>query len=145
MGVVRHPRQPAVAILEGMDGEEDGGEHPDPQQRMQGLLPLRLGEPRDEFLHGARGVERGGGLEDDADFLSLRVEGGDGVRLGLVAAAAPLVLGAVAEQVAVQLAGHVFGDRDLLEGIENLIHDVGVACDLLFIAGRELRDAQTPE
>lgn len=49
-----------------------------------------------------------------------------------------LVLGAVAEQVPMELADHVFRDRALLKGIEHLIHDVGVSGDFLLVAGFEL-------
>ena len=44
-----------------------------------------------------------------------------------------------------ELADHVFRNRDLLEGIEHLIHDIGVTGDLLFVARRELGDVQATQ
>ncbi len=44
-----------------------------------------------------------------------------------------------------ELADHVFRDRDLFEGIEHLIHHVGITGDLLFVAGLELGDIQAPQ
>lgn len=128
-----------------MNGEEDDDEAADEQQRMQGALAVGLGEPGDERLHLARGVERRGGLEDDADLLSIGIEGGDVVGQSLVVAAMALVLGAVAQEVLMELADHVLRNGNLLEGIEHLIHDIGVSGDLLLIARLELGDVQTAE
>ncbi len=67
------------------------------------------------------------------------------VRQCLVMAAMAFVLGAVAQEVLMKLADHVFRDGDLIEGIEHLIHDIGVARDLLLIASFELGEVQTAE
>ena len=55
------------------------------------------------------------------------------------------VLRAVAQEILMELTDHVFRDRDLLEGIEYLIHDIGVASDLLLVPCLELRDAQAAQ
>ncbi len=128
-----------------MDGEEDDDEAADEQQRMQGALAVGLCEPGDESLHLARGVEGRGGLEDDADLLSIGIEGGDVVGQGLVVAAVAFVLRAVTQEVLMELADHVFRDGDLIEGIKHLIHDIGVAGDLLLIACLELGDVKAAE
>lgn len=81
-------------------------------------------------------------MEDDADFVAIGIERGDVVGQRLVMAAMPLVLRAVARQVLVELADHVLGDGDLLEGIEHLIHHVGATRDLLLIAGFKIGDVR---
>ena len=58
-------------------------------------------------------------------------------------AAMAFVLRAVAQEVLMKLADHVFRDGDLIEGIEHLIHDMSVARDLLLIASFELGDVQS--
>lgn len=65
------------------------------------------------------------------------------IRQRFVVAAMAFVLRAVAQEVLMELADHVFRDGDLLEGIEHLIHDIGVASDLLLIACLELGDVQS--
>ena len=56
-----------------------------------------------------------------------------------------LVLGAVAQQVLMELADHVFRDGDLLEGIKHLIHDIGITRDLPLIASLELGDVPSAQ
>ena len=138
-----HTGEAAIAILKRMDGEEDDDEAADEQKRMKRALAVGLDESSDEGLHLARGIEGRGGLEDDADLFAIGIEGGDVVRQGLVVAAMPLVLGAVAQEVLMELADHVLRNRDLLEGIKHLIHDIGVTGDLLLVACFELRDVQS--
>ncbi len=140
-----HAGEAAIAVLKGMDGEKDDDEAADEQQRMQRALSVGLGEPGDECLHLARGIEWRGGLEDDADLFAIGIEGGDVVRQCLVVAAMALVLRAVAQEVLMELADHVLGDGDLLEGIKHLIHDIGVTGDLLLIACLELGDVQAAQ
>ena len=41
-----------------------------------------------------------------------------------------------------ELADHVFRDRNLLEGVEHLIHNVGISGDFLLVAGFELGDVE---
>jgi hypothetical protein len=84
-------------------------------------------------------------LEDDADFFSVGIEGGDVVGHGFVVTAMARILGAVTQEVAMELADHVFRDGDLPEGIAHLIHDVGITGDLLFIPGLEFGDVQAAE
>lgn len=138
-----HAGEAAIAILKRMDGEEDDDEAAYEQQRVQGALAVGLDEPGDECLHLARRIERRGGLEDNADLFAIRIEGGDVIRQCLVMAAMAGVLGAVTQEVLMELADHVFRDGDLLEGIEHLIHDIGVTGDLLLIACLELGDVQS--
>lgn len=140
-----HAGEAAIAVLKRMDGKEDDDEAADEQQRMQGAFAFGLGEPGNEGLHLARRVEWRDGLKDDADLLSIRIEGGDVVWQRLVVAAVALVLGAVAQEVLMELADHVLRDGNLLEGIEHLIHDIGVSGNLLLIARLELGDVQAAE
>ena len=128
-----------------MDGKEDNDKAADEQQRVQGTLAVGLGEPGNERLHLARGVEGRGGLEDDADLFAIGIEGRDVIRQRLVVAAMALILRAIAQEVLMELADHVLGDGDLLEGIKHLIHDIGVSGDLLFIACLELGDVQSAQ
>ena len=78
----------------------------------------------------------------DADLRAGLVEGGDAVRVGLVAAAMPVVLLAVAQQDLVQLLDVVLGERDVLPGREHQVHHLGVAGHFLFVAGGEGLDLQ---
>ena len=82
-------------------------------------------------------VEGAGGLEDDAKLAAIGIEGSDVVRQRLPLATMTLVLGAVLKEVAMELPQHVRGERDLAGVSEDLLHDKGVACDLLLIAGSE--------
>ena len=99
----------------------------------------------DELGHQPGRIERRRGLEDDADLLAVLVEGDDVVGAGLVAAAVPLVLLAVDEQVAVQLLDVVFGDRDVFPRPEHKLHRLGIAGDLLLVAGGEGFDLEVGE
>ena len=47
----------------------------------------------------------------------------------------PFILLAVGKQVAVQLPDMVFRDWDVLPGVEHLVHYLGIADNLLFVAG----------
>ena len=94
------------------------------------------------LAHQPGGVERAGGLKDDADLVAARIEGRDAVGRGLVVAPVPLVLVAVAQEVAVQLLDVVLGDRDVGRGREDRLHDLCVAGNLLLVAGAEGLDVQ---
>ena len=56
-----------------------------------------------------------------------------------------LVLRAVLKQIAMELLQHVRGERDLASVREDLLHDEGVARDLLFIASGEGLGLQATE
>jgi hypothetical protein len=101
-----------------------------------------LVHPGHQFRHQAGRVEGRRRLEHDADLRADFVEGGDAVRVGLVVAAMPGVLLAVAQQDLVQLLDVVLGERDVLPGREHQIHQLGVAGHLLLVAGGEGLDLQ---
>ena len=54
----------------------------------------------------------------------------------------PLVFFAVAQQVAVKLLDVIFGDGDVLPGMEDGFHDLGITGDFLLIASVELFNFQ---
>ena len=84
-------------------------------------------------------------MKDDADLLAIGIEGGDVIGQRFVVSAMALVFGAVAQEVLMELADHVFRKGDLPEGIEHLIHDIGIPGDFLLVACFELGDVQAPE
>jgi len=63
----------------------------------------------------------------------------------LILSSMTLVLGTVAEKVAVQLLQMIFCDRDVGKGTEDGLHDFGVSGDFLFIASVEFLDLQLGE
>lgn len=87
-------------------------------------------------------VEGRGRLEHNADRFAVLIKGGDVVGKRLVFAAMPLVLLAVAQKVAVQLFDVILGDGDVLPGMEDCLRDLGIAGNLLFVAGVEPFDFQ---
>lgn len=128
-----------------MNGEEGDDEDADAQQRVQSGVGLGAAMPVEQRVHVRGCVERAGGLEHDAQLAAIGIEGGDVVRQRLPFATMALVLGAVLKEIAVKLPQHVRGERDLAEVREDLLHDKGVACDLLLIAGDEGLRLQTTE
>ncbi len=116
----------------------DFKKHHDKDRDGQECMPPPVGlcclEPRDQFGHPSRRFERACGFEDDANLIAALIERGDVVGSGLVAAAVPVVLLAVAQQIAMQLKDVVLGDRDVVMGFEHALHDLGIARDLLLIA-----------
>ena len=137
--------QPAVAVLKGMDFQKHHDEGRDDQQRVKAPVLLLPGHPFHQLGHAARRVEGRGGLEHHAKALAIFVEGFDVVGKRLVGAAMPLVLGRVDQQVAVELADVVLGERDRVIGAEDRLHHLGVAGDLLLVAGGERADADVGE
>ena len=101
-----------------------------------------LVHPGHQLRHQAGRVEGRGRLEHDTDLRAVLVEGGDAVRVGLVVAAMPGVLLAVAQQDLVQLLDVVLGERDVLPGREHQVHQLGVAGHFLLVAGGEGLDLQ---
>lgn len=124
----------AIAILEGVDLEEDNREESGDEEGMEGLGFEGLGGEGDELSHEAGGGEGGGGLEGDADFAAVLIEGGDAIGGGLVLVAMVGVFLAVGEEVAVELLDVVFGEREVGPGLEDQLHPFGVTGDLLLIA-----------
>ena len=88
-------------------------------------------------FHQPRRVEGRGRLEDDANAAAVRVEGLDVVGQRLVAAPVALVLVGVFEQDAMKLPDGVLGERDVGAGLEDQLHQLGVARDLLLVAAAE--------
>jgi hypothetical protein len=76
---------------------------------------------------------------------AISVEGGDVVRQCFPLATMAFVLGAVLQEIAMELAQHVCRERNLAGMGEHLFHDKGVACDFLFIASGERFRLQTAQ
>ena len=57
----------------------------------------------------------------------------------------PLILVAVAQQIAVQLTDMVFVDGDVCPGMKHRFHDIGVSSDFLLVAAVERFDLQFGE
>ena len=53
----------------------------------------------------------------------------------------PLILDRVGQQVAMELADMVLGQRNCVKGVEDRLHHLGIAGDLLLIARGERADA----
>src|SRR5215469_14314141 len=117
-----------------MDGQEHHNENPNQYQGMLRFFANRLIEPINEFLHPAWRLEWRRRFEHDAQTFAIRAKGFYMVRHFLVVTAMFLILAAVFEKNAVELLDVVFGDRYGFETLENHVHRVGVACDLLLIA-----------
>lgn len=83
---------------------------------MQALFVNRLADPGDQLLHHARRVEPARRLEHHPDLPAFGVERDHVVAQGLVGAAVPLVLGAVAQQGEVELADMVLGQAQVVMG-----------------------------
>ena len=110
---------------------------------MQLLFGLRRRNPSDELGYPARRFKQSlRSLEHDADLLSLGVERGDVIGRRLVAAAMPIVLDAVLQEIAVSLPDVILGEGDIGIRLEYEFHDFGIARDLLLIAGGERLDLQ---
>ena len=107
-------REASIAILERVHGEEDDGEDADAQQGVEAGIGLGAAVPREERLHVRGGLERAGGLENDPEFATIGIEGGDVIWQRLPVAAVPFVLQAELEKVAMQLAQDIGGKRDSL-------------------------------
>ncbi|MBV6500652.1 MAG: hypothetical protein CJBNEKGG_03137 [Prosthecobacter sp.] len=128
-----------------MNGEEGDDEDANAQQRVQSSVSLGTAMPVEQRVHVRGCVERAGGLEHDAQLAAIGIEGGDVIRQRLPFATVALVLGAVLKEIAMKLPQHVRGERDLAEVREDLLHDKGVAGDLLLIASDEGLCLQTTE
>ena len=87
--------KPAIAVLERMNGEKDDYKNADPQQGMQPGIRLGAAVPVQQSIHVARCIEGAGGLEDNAQLPSLRIESGNVIRQGFPIAAMALVLDTV--------------------------------------------------
>ena len=55
------------------------------------------------------------------------------------------ILLAVTQKVAVQLLEMVLGDVDVVKGVKNHLHRLGIACNLLLIAAVKFLDFQLGE
>ena len=96
--------------------QEHDHEHCDDQQWVKPLrLSLRLG-PSHQLRHQKWRIEWRSRLKDDTDLDAIFIECGHTVRVGLVLAAMPDVLLAVAQQHLVQLLEVILGKRDVLPG-----------------------------
>ena len=140
--MVRMRDQTTVAVLKRMDRQKHDHENADGEKRMNLALAARGIEPCDEFGHQTWRIEWRRSLKNDTDLFSVFVERGDAVRRCLVTAAMPGVFLAVDEQVTVNLLDVVFGDGNVLPRVENRLHRLGIARDLLFVAGGEGFDIQ---
>src|SRR5215469_4146915 len=120
-----------------MDGQEHHNENPNQYQGMLRFFANRLIEPINEFLHPAWRLEWRRRFEHDAQTFAIRAKGFYMVRHFFVVSAMLLILAAVFEKNAVELLDVVFGDRYGLETLENHVHRIGIAGDLLLIAARE--------
>jgi hypothetical protein len=72
-----------------------------------------------------------------ATWYTVRVDGDNVIAQFLVSAAMVLVLLAVTEQGLVELVDMVFRQAQIFIGLEHQVHCLGVARDLLLVAGRE--------
>lgn len=133
----QHPRQSAIAVLEGVDGEEHHVEYADGQQRMLAAVFQRGACPIHQCLHFPWGVKRGGSPENHPKAFARYVEGFHMVVQGFVLPPVACVLVAVAEQHGVELFQVVFSQGNVVMALENGFHCVRVACYFLFITGLE--------
>ena len=101
---------------------------------MMDLFVDRLVVPIDQLFHPSGRLKRRGGFKHDAETLAVLPEGFDVVRHGLVFAPMFLVLGAVLQQDPMQLLQVIFRRRDGVIPVEDHVHRVGVATDLLLVA-----------
>lgn len=83
-GCVMDPREPAVAVLKGVDGQEMDDEHGDEDQNVVLVGADRVVEPLHQFPGLARRVEGCGRFKDDAHVVSGVVEDRHVVRQFLV-------------------------------------------------------------
>src|SRR5215471_6867704 len=120
-----------------MNGQEYHNENRYQYQRMLRFFVERFIEPIDELFHPTWRFEWRSGFKHNAQTLAIRTKSLDMVRHFLVVTAMLLILAAVFEKNTVELLDVVFGDRYGLETLENHVHRIGVAGDLLLIAARE--------
>src|ERR1700733_5296635 len=117
-----------------MNGEEHHNEDPNQDQRVMALLFHGTVEPINKVLHPSRRFKRGRRLEDNSQTLTVRADGLDMVRDGLILATMVLILGAIFEENTVELLDVILGRSNRIVPFENHIHRIGVARDFLLVA-----------
>jgi hypothetical protein len=116
-----------------MDRQEPHYKNRDDKQRMMGVsLKLTLG-PGNQFMHQARGVERGSRFKYDADTSTSRIERLHVVRRVLVVASMVFVPGRELEQSTVKLSDVILGKGNIPPRIEHQFRRLRVSGNLLFI------------
>src|SRR5262249_60995917 len=108
-----------------MDCQEHYNENPNQYQRMLRFFADRHIEPVDEFFHPAGRFEWHGCFKYNAQTLAIGIKGLDMVRHFLVVPAMLLILAAVFEKNTVELLDVVFGDRYVLETLEDHVQRIG--------------------
>lgn len=76
------------------------------------------------------------------DLHAIFIERRNTVRVGLVVATVPAILLAVLEEDLVQLLDVVFGEGNVLPGVEYQIHQFSVSSHFLFVSSRKRLDLE---
>ena len=137
--------KPPIAVLKRMHGQKDNDKNADAQQRMQSGISFSAAVPVQQSIDVARRIERAGSLEDDTQLAPIGIEGGYVIGQGFPSATMALVLGAVLQQITMELAQHIPRKRDLVRVGEDLLHNESITRHLLLVPAGEGLCFQAPK
>ena len=131
------PGESAIAILKGMNFQEDDHKHPNGDDGMQILQRLSLGDPRQQSLHFPGCVKRSRCLSDDPNHVSPGIKGSDVVGKSFVAAPMPNIFFAELQENTMELENMILRGAEQISRIENQVHRGGITGHLLFVPRRK--------
>ena len=125
-----------------MDLEKYYYKNSDSKEWMQVFLYFLSAIPIHQFAHQVWRSKRGSCLKNDSNLFPWLIKCTDMIRMFFVIPSMMFILGAMSEQITMQLFDMILCEWDMLPRAIYQLHHFGISSNFLFIACSELSDLE---